>query len=103
MALIKYDNGTALLDAKTAAQIAQFEREVKEINAKEAALKKAIQKEMEENNLLKVESDELTITYIAPSYRETFAKDDFKNDHADLYDDYLKISPVKASVRVKVK
>lgn len=103
MALIKYENGTALLDARIASQIAQFERDVQAIKAKEDALKKAIEKEMRENGLLKVESDELTITYVAPSYRETFDKDEFKKNHSDMYDDYLRISPVKASVRVKVK
>lgn len=103
MSLIKRENGTALLDPNISKQIAEFEREAKAIKAKEQALKKAILKEMQENGLYKVESNELTITYIAESYRETFDKERFVEDHADLYDDYLKISPVRASVRVTVK
>ena len=103
MELIKYENGTALLDAEVSAKIAAFERQVKEINHQESELKKAILEEMEAKNILKLETEELAITYIASSYRETFDSKSFRKDKPDIYDEYVKISPVKSSVRVKVR
>lgn len=103
MELIKYENGTALLDAEVSAKIAAFERQVKEINHQESKLKKAILEEMEAKNIIKLETEELAITYIAASYRETFDSKSLRKDQPDIYDEYVKISPVNSSVRVKVR
>lgn len=103
MELIKYENGTALLDAEVSAKIAAFERQVKEINHQEAELKKAILEEMEAKDILSLKTDELEIRYIAASYRETFDSKALRKAQPDVYDEYVKISPVKSSVRVKVR
>ena len=58
---------------------------------------------MEQNNIIKLETDELAITYVAPTDRESFDSKSFKADHQDLYDEYVKMSSVKSSVRLKVK
>ena len=58
---------------------------------------------MESKGIIKVETEEITISYIAPTDRETFDSKRFKADHADLFDEYVKMSPVKSSVRIKVK
>ena len=58
---------------------------------------------MENKNILKLETDDLTITYIAPAERETFDSKRFREENSDLYDEYVKFSPVKSSIRVKVK
>ena len=58
---------------------------------------------MEANNVLKIDNDNLTITYIAPTERETFDSKTFREEHEDLYDAYVKFNPVKSSVRIKVK
>lgn len=101
--IITVKNGTPVLDAEIAAKIAFFEQQVKDIKEKEETLKKAILEAMEGNNIVKVETDMLTISYIAPTDRETFDSKTFRKDHADLYDDYVKITPVKSSIRIKVK
>ena len=103
MELIKYENGTALLDAEVSAKIAAFERQVKEINHQESELKKAILEEMEAKNILSLQTEELEIRYIAASYRETFDSKKLRAEQPNIYDDFVKISPVKASVRVKVR
>ena len=77
--------------------------EEQEINHQESELKKAILEEMEAKNILKLETEELAITYIAASYRETFDSKSLRKDQPDIYDEYVKISPVKSSVRVKVR
>lgn len=101
--IIKVENGNAVLDAEISAKIAFFEQQVKDIKAKEDALKTAILEAMERNNIVKVETDALTISYIAPTDRETFDSKTFRKDHSDLYDEYVKITPVKSSIRIKVK
>ena len=101
--LIIINNGVALLDAETSSKIADFERKMKEIKEAEDALKQGIINEMEQKGILKVETEEMTISYIAPSDRETFDSKRFKFDHPDMFDEYVKLTPVKASVRIRVK
>lgn len=103
MELIKIENNKPLLSAGIASQIAEFERQVKYIEEQEKALKKAILEEMEQKNIIKLESDELMITYVAPTDREKFDSKAFRSDHADLYDEYVSMIPVKSSIRIKVK
>jgi regulator of replication initiation timing len=102
-ALIRMENDNAVLMPSASAMLAEFERQVKEIKAKEEELKQRILAEMEANGILKVETDELSITYVAPTSRESFDSKAFRKDNPDLYDEYVKISQVSASVRLKVK
>lgn len=101
--LIRMEQNTALLNPEVSIKIAEFERAVKEIKAKEDELKQRILAEMEEHGIRKIETDELTISYVAPSSRETFDSKAFRKDNPDLYDNYVKITDVSASVRMKVK
>ena len=102
--LIKIENGISLLDADTSNKIAEFERQIKLIKEAEDALKEVIKAEMEAKGILKVEdaTSGMTITYIAPTYRETFDSKKFKADQPDMYDEYVKMSPVKSSIRIKL-
>lgn len=103
MELIKVENENAILNLDVSKKIAEFERKIKEIKEQEDSLKSMILKEMEANNILKLETDDLMISYIAPSDRETFDSKTFKAEHQDLYDEYIKMTPVKSSIRIKVK
>ena len=102
--LIKIENGISLLDADTSNKIAEFERQIKLIKEAEDALKDAIKAEMEARGILKVEDETngMTITYSAPTCRETFDSKKFKAQNPDLYDEYVKLSPVKSSIRIKL-
>lgn len=84
-------------------QIADFEREMKILKEKEEDLKKRLLAVMEENKISKLQSDEISITYVAETERESFDSKRFRADHADLYDEYITMSPVKASIRIKVR
>lgn len=101
--LIVFQNGIALLDPETAVQIADFERQAQLIKKKEDALKAAILTEMQKKNIVKLETPELNITYVAATDRESFDSQNFRKSHPDLYDEFVRISPVKASVRLKLK
>ena len=59
--------------------------------------------EMEAKNFIKIDTDVMTITYVAPTDREKFDSKRFREEHADLYDEYVSMIPVKSSIRIKVK
>jgi regulator of replication initiation timing len=103
MELIKVENEIGILDTEVSKKVAEFEKAIKEIKEKEEELKQNILTEMENKNILKLETDDLMITYIAPAERETFDSKKFREENSDLYDEYVKFSPVKSSIRVKVK
>lgn len=103
--LIRMQNGTSLLDIETSNKIASFEKLIKELKEQEEALKEAIKAEMEAKGLLKVEDEinGITISYVAETMRESFDSKKFKAENPDVYDEYIRFSPVKSSIRIKVK
>lgn len=103
MELIKVYGEAAILDGTTAKHIAEFEKMAKDIKAKEDELKKAILAEMESKGIIKLETDELTISYVASTDRETFDSKKLRADNPDLYDEYIRMSTVKPSIRIKLK
>lgn len=103
MELIKLENEIAILDPLVSEKVADFEKKIKMLKEEEDKLKEAILKEMEENQIIKLDTEDLLISYIAPTDRETFDSKTFKAEHGDLYDEYVKMTPVKSSIRIKVK
>lgn len=92
-----------LLTPEVQNQIVAFEKQAKAVKEAQDKLKEAILKEMEEKGIIKLDSEELTITYIAPTYSEKFDSKALKADNEELYNKYIKLSKVKSSVRIKVK
>lgn len=84
-------------------KIAEYEKALKELKEKEDLIKESIKSEMEAKGIIKIENDDLLINYVAPTDRIAFDSARFKKEHPDIYDEYLRISPVKASIRIKVK
>ena len=103
MDMIQIINNKPVLDTSTLNKILDFEKKLKEIKEAKEELNALLLAEMESKSIIKIESDDLLINYIAPSDRETFDSKTFRAEHPDMYDSYIKMSPVKASVRVKVK
>ena len=101
--LIRIENNIPMLDKEISVQIAEFERQVKFLKAEEERLKKAIQEEMELKFIKGIKTDELTISYVAETYTESFNNEKFRLDHPDLYDEYLEMKPKKAFVKIGVK
>lgn len=101
--LIKIYNDVPVLDSDIASQIAEFERQAKLIADQEKRLKTAILKEMEAKGIIEVDTMEINIKYIAPFDREKFDSKGFRAEYPDLYDEYVSMTPVSSSVRIKVK
>lgn len=103
MELIKVENNLPVLDNETAYQIAEFERQIKFLEEQEKKLKQAILEEMEAKGFIKVETDVIAITYVAATDREKFDSKKFREENPALYDEYVSMTPVKPSIRIKVK
>ena len=103
MELITLKDNLAILDVETAGKIANFEKMAKEIKAKEDELKKEILKEMESKGIIKLETEELTISFVSGTERETLNTKALREELPDIYDTYVDIKPVKPSIRIKLK
>jgi regulator of replication initiation timing len=103
MEMIQVYKGEVMLTTEATNKIAELERTIAELRKIQDDVKKAIIEEMEQKGVVKLDNDVVTITYIAPTDRETFDSKKFKEEQPDMYDEYVKISPVKPSVRIKVK
>ena len=101
--LIAITENGAILSRDTVEKIAEFERMAKEIKTKQDELKARILDEMEQKCILKLETPEMVISYVAETTRETLDSKALKEELPDIYDTYAKISPVKASIRIRVK
>ena len=91
-----------LLPISTENKIVQIEKELAKLKDAEKVLKEALLEEMQKRSIKKIETPKLTITYIDETTKESFDAKAFKEAHRDLYDEYAKISPVKAYIKIGV-
>ena len=101
--LIALTENGAILSRDTVEKIAEFERMAKEIKAKQDELKARILDEMEQKCILKLETPEMTVSYVAAYNKESLDTKAIKEELPDIYDTYAKLSPVKASIRIKLR
>ena len=100
--IVKKEDNYQLTDAVISA-LKMIEEEEKKVKDKKEKIREILLKEMEEKNILKLESENISITYKAPTEKETFRTKDFKKDLPDLYDTYVEFTPVKSSLVIKIK
>ena len=84
-------------------KLVKFEKQAKKIKEQEDQIKQDILEAIQENEVLKLENDLLSITYVEATTRESFNSKSFKKDYEDLYNKYINISLVKPSIRMKIK
>ena len=101
--MIKLENGEYGLVSDAINTIVEIEKQIKDLKALQDSYKENLLKEMEENNVLKVDTEKLLISYVEPSTRETLDSKKLKEDLPDIYDLYVKFTDVKSSLRIKVK
>lgn len=71
------------------------------LEMKEKEVKAAVLKAMEDNDIKSFENDDIRITYVAATTRNTVDSAALKEQ--GLYEQFLKTSNVKASVRMEYK
>ena len=103
IALVEKVNGLPAITADAGRMMADIIRNKKVLEKAEKELKARILEEMEKNGIIKAETEFASFTYKASYDRESFDAKAFREKHADLYDEFAVLTPVKASVLVKVK
>lgn len=83
--------------------MAYWIKEIKRIEDEQSKFYGRLKEEMEARGIKKIETEHLTITYVEPTTRDSFDSKALKADNPELYAQYLKLSEVKASVRIKTK
>jgi hypothetical protein len=78
-------------------------RRIKELMEEYDAIKAEVLAKMVENNDKSFDTGNILITYVAPSTREAFDSKKFKAEHEDLYDDYVKTSTTKESLKLTLR
>ena len=101
--MVKLENGEYGLVSDAINTIVEIEKQIKDLKALQDGYKESLLKEMEEKNVLKIDTEKLLIYYVAPSTRETLDSKKLKEDLPDIYDLYVKFTDVKSSLRIKVK
>ena len=101
--LITCENGNYILKQRVVRQLAEYENVIKRLKEQEDDLKNSIMVAMEEYGVIKIDTDDVTVSYIAATARETFDSKKLKKDKPDLYDEYCHLKPVKPSIRIKLK
>lgn len=84
-------------------ELKMIDEEKKELKRKEDAIRETLLKEMEDKGIIKISDENISITYKAPTEKETFRTAKFKKDLPDLYDTYVEFTPVKSSLLIKIK
>lgn len=101
--LIMTVNNVPVLNTATITMLVDLDKRKKEIEAAEGIIRNAVLCEMRDKNITKIESDEVLINYVAPTDKETFDSKKFRTEHPDMYDEYVKFTSVKDSIRIKIK
>lgn len=100
--IVKKEENYQLTDT-IISELRLIDEEEKELKEKKEKIREILLKEMEDKNILKLENENISITYKAPTEKETFRTKDFKKDLPDLYDTYVEFTPVKGSLVIKIK
>lgn len=100
--IVKKEDNYQLTDT-IISELRLIDEEEKELKEKKEKIREILLKEMEDKNILKLENENISITYKAPTERETFRTAKFKKDLPDLYDTYVEFTPVKGSLVIKIK
>lgn len=81
-------------------QILDLLAKKKEIEEQVKTFSERMKGEMEKAGVKKWETDNMRLTYIEPSTKETFDAKRFKEEHPESYKNYIKTTKVKSSIRI---
>lgn len=101
--LIKKEDGSVILAEDSIRTIYEVENQIQALKKVQDQYKKILLEEMEKANCIKLDTDKFSISYVGETTRETFDTKEFQKKHKVLYDKYVKMTPVKSSLRIKLK
>ena len=101
--LIVNNNGCSEFNADLEHQVIQYLKNTRTAKDRYNKVRRAIKKEMITNDLKSIESEYLSLAYSPKSYRVTFDVNRFREDYPELYEEYMRTTPVKDSVKIVLK
>ena len=101
--ITKDDEGKLIVQKNVIEAMSMIERQKKELTAQFDTYREALKQAMEEYGVTKIDSDELVATYVAEHEQIKLDSKAVKEFYPKVYEDCTKLSPVKASVRVRLK
>lgn len=84
-------------------KLVETEKAIKVLEETRKDLREKLLNEMADKGIIKIETDELSITYKEAYDRENFDKKQFRKDNPELYDSYISFGVVAPSIVIKVK
>lgn len=81
-------------------QILDLLAKKKEIEEQVKTFSERMKGEMEKAGVKKWETDNMRLTYIEPTIKETFDSKRFQDEHPESYREYIKTTKIKSSIRI---
>lgn len=105
--LIRIENDKPILKDDMVLKVIEIEDKIKQLKTVQDAYKEQIRTAMEEKGVIKILDDTtgLSITYIeAKENLEKFNQAKFREDHPDLFDEYVTLDGKKSAyITIKIK
>lgn len=93
--------GNSLTNSEAINLLYTVQQQRKFYEAAEREIRDILIKAMEAENIIEIKNDDYVIRYIAATEAERFDTKAFRADHADVYDEYVKFSPVKSQIKIR--
>ena len=103
MELIKIENGLEVATQQLIDEALEIKYLEEKLKVKKDSLTLSLLEEMKDKGIKKIETPDVVISYIDESERETLDSKRFRTENPDLYDEYVRFTPVKASIRIKAR
>ncbi|MGF2081293.1 YqaJ viral recombinase family protein [Enterococcus casseliflavus] len=84
-------------------EMLEFEKKTKVLKEQQKEYRELLYQKMEENDIKKIDTGDIVITRVLPTVRKSIDSTKLKKERPDIYDQYLKESTVKGSIRIKEK
>lgn len=93
--IIVYNEDTPALDAEIEWNLIRYKHMADDAEEAYKDLMARLKKAMEENGIIRIETDRVILTISNPNDKEVFDTKRFREDHPDLYDEYVTMKPQK--------
>ena len=103
MELIKIENNVVVANEELVNAALEIKFLEEKLKAKKDALTLELLEEMKAKDIKKIETDDVIISYIDETERETLDSKKLREEYPDVYDECIKFTKVKASVRIKAR
>ena len=101
--LITIEDGVAKALPEVITKLKEAELTIKLLKDMQKNYKEKLLQEMEDKGVIKIDTPELSITYVAPTTRSGLDIDRLKEEKPEIYEEYLQISDVASSVKITCK